>query len=84
MATAQLGKLYGAQTTPHLYIVNAEGQLVYKGGIDGIDSIASNKVEDLARAEPHVKLALAEVAAGRKPTPANTKPYGCSVKHAKG
>lgn len=79
--TGQLGKLYGAQTTPHLYIVNAEGQLVYKGGID---SIASNKVDDLARAEPYVKLALAEVAAGRKPNPANTKPYGCSVKYAKG
>ncbi len=78
--SGQLGKLYGAQTTPHIYIVSPEGQLVYKGGID---SIATNKVEDLARAEPYVKLALAEVAAGRKPNPANTKPYGCSVKYAK-
>ncbi|MDM4764755.1 redoxin domain-containing protein [Pelomonas sp. SE-A7] len=79
--TGQIGKAYGAQTTPHMYIVNPEGQLVYKGGID---SIPSNKVEDLARAEPYVKQALAEMAAGRKPNPANTRPYGCSVKYAKG
>lgn len=79
--TGQLGRLYGAQTTPHIYIVNPLGQLVYKGGID---SIATNKVDDLPQAEPYVKLALGELAAGRKPNPANTKPYGCSVKYAKG
>jgi hypothetical protein len=74
-----IGKLYGAQTSPHLFIVNAQGQLVYKGGID---SIPSTNVDDIARAENYVRLALADVAAGRKVAQASTRPYGCSVKYA--
>lgn len=75
----ELGRLYGAQTTPHLYVIKGDGTLAYKGGID---SIASAKVEDIAKAEPYVKLALADVAAGRKVEKASTRPYGCSVKYA--
>lgn len=75
----ELGKLYGAQTTPHMYVIKADGTLAYKGGID---SIATAKVEDIAKAEPYVKLALADVAAGRKVEKASTRPYGCSVKYA--
>ncbi|RZL34996.1 MAG: redoxin domain-containing protein [Rubrivivax sp.] len=74
-----LGKLYGAQTTPHLYVIKADGTLAYKGGID---SIASADKGDIARAEPYVKQALAAVAAGRKVEKASTRPYGCSVKYA--
>lgn len=79
--SGQIGRAYGAQTTPHLYIVNAQGQLVYKGGID---SIPSAKVEDIAKAQPYVKLALGELAAGGKVSQASTRPYGCSVKYAGG
>ncbi|RZJ13106.1 MAG: redoxin domain-containing protein [Rubrivivax sp.] len=75
----ELGKLYGAQTTPHMYVIKADGTLAYKGGID---SIATAKVEDIAKADPYVKLALADVAAGRKVEKASTRPYGCSVKYA--
>ncbi len=75
----ELGRLYGAQTTPHLYVIKGDGTLAYKGGID---SIPSAKVEDIAKAEPYVKLALADVAAGRKVEKASTRPYGCSVKYA--
>ena len=57
----ELGKLYGAQTTPHMYVIKGDGTLAYKGGID---SIPSAKVDDIAMAEPYVKLALAYVAAG--------------------
>lgn len=78
-AAGTIGKLYGAQTTPHIFIVNADGQLVYKGGID---SIATNKVEDLARAEPYVANALAAIKAGKPIDKASTKPYGCAVKYA--
>lgn len=75
----ELGKLYGAQTTPHMYVIKGDGTLAYKGGID---SIASAKAEDIAKAEPYVTDALAAVAAGRKVEKASTRPYGCSVKYA--
>lgn len=75
----ELGKLYGAQTTPHMYVIKGDGTLAYKGGID---SIATAKVEDIAKAEPYVKLALADVAAGKKVEKASTRPYGCGVKYA--
>ncbi|RTL40952.1 MAG: redoxin domain-containing protein [Burkholderiales bacterium] len=74
-----LGRLYGAQTTPHMFVIKGDGTLVYKGGID---SIASAKPEDIAKAEPYVTEALAAVAAGRKVDKASTRPYGCSVKYA--
>jgi peroxiredoxin len=75
----ELGKLYGAQTTPHMYVIKGDGTLAYKGGID---SIATPKVEDIAKAEPYVTEALAAVATGKKVEKASTRPYGCSVKYA--
>jgi thiol-disulfide isomerase/thioredoxin len=77
--TGTVGRLYGATVTPHLFIVDAQGRLVYKGGID---SIPSARAEDIARAEPYVKLALADLAAGRAIAQPSTRPYGCSVKYA--
>jgi len=74
-----LGRLYGAQTTPHLFVIKGDGTLAYKGGID---SIASSNQGDIAKAEPYVTEALAAVAAGRKVEKASTRPYGCSVKYA--
>ncbi|MBB3295865.1 hypothetical protein FHT39_004545 [Mitsuaria sp. BK045] len=76
--SGQIGKSYGAQTSPHLFIVNPQGVLVYKGGID---SIATAKVDDIPKADPYVKTALGELAAGKKITHASTKPYGCSIKY---
>lgn len=73
-----LGRLYGAQTTPHMYVIKGDGTLAYKGGID---SIPSAKVDDIAKAEPFVTEALAAVAAGRKVEKASTRPYGCAVKY---
>ncbi|MEO6278980.1 redoxin domain-containing protein [Roseateles sp.] len=75
----ELGKLYGAQTTPHMYVIKPDGTLAYKGGID---SIATADKADIAKAEPYVTEALAAVAAGRKVEKASTRPYGCSVKYA--
>lgn len=75
----ELGKLYGAQTTPHMYVIKPDGVLAYKGGID---SLATADKADIAKAEPYVKEALAAVAAGRKIDKASTRPYGCSVKYA--
>ncbi len=75
----KIGRLYGAQTTPHMYIVTPDGTLVYKGGID---SIPSAKKEDLAKAENYVRTALAALEAGKKVANPSTRPYGCTVKYA--
>jgi len=75
----KIGKLYGAQTTPHIFIVNADGQLVYKGGID---SIPTANQADLPKAENYVTSALKAISAGKPIEKASTKPYGCSVKYA--
>lgn len=75
----KLGRLYGAQTSPHLFIIDPAGTLIYKGGID---SIPSAKKEDLAKADSYLRLAFADLAAGRKIAQASTQPYGCSIKYA--
>lgn len=75
----KVGKLYGAQTTPHIFIIDAQGQLVYKGGID---SIASTKQQDIEKAEPYVANAIKAVTSGQRVATPSTKPYGCSVKYA--
>jgi hypothetical protein len=74
-----IGKLYGATNTPQFFIIDPQGVLVYKGGID---SIPSADQSDIAKAENYISAALADLAAGRKIAKSNTKPYGCSVKYA--
>jgi len=76
--TGTLGRLYGAQTTPHMFIVDPEGTLIYAGGID---SIASADVADIAKARPHLQIALNEALADKPISQPLTKPYGCSVKY---
>jgi hypothetical protein len=73
-----VGKAYAAKTTPHMYVINAEGTLVYAGAID---SVRSTKAADIAGAENYVKAALAAVKAGTPVATASTQPYGCSVKY---
>ena len=74
-----IGKLYGATNTPQFFIIDTQGVLVYKGGID---SIPSADQSDIAKAENYISAALADLDAGRKIAKSNTKPYGCSVKYA--
>lgn len=73
-----VGRAYGAKTTPHMYIIDADGVLRYNGAID---SIPSADIGDLDQAEQYVELALAELAAGRPVSRPLTQPYGCSVKY---
>src|SRR5262245_36646536 len=73
-----MGRAYGAKTTPHMYIITPEGKLAYNGAID---SIQSNRVEDIPKATNYVNAALASLKAGKAPDPALTVPYGCSVKY---
>lgn len=72
-----VGRAYGARTTPHMYVVE-KGVMRYMGGID---SIASANDADIADAEPYVELALNSVLEGKPVATAVTRPYGCSVKY---
>jgi hypothetical protein len=76
--TGALGRLYGAKTTPHLFVITAEGTLAYNGAID---SIRSPKKEDIAKATNYVREALSSVKAGKPVAKATSEPYGCSVKY---
>jgi peroxiredoxin len=76
-----IGRAYGARTTPHMYIVDAKGVLVYAGAID---NKPSSNPADIPTATNHVKVALADLKAGRPPSAPITRPYGCSVKYASG
>ncbi len=74
----KIGKAYGARTTPHLYIVDGKGMLVYAGGIDSIPSASAS---DIPKATNFVKASLTEMANGKAISNAVTRPYGCSVKY---
>ncbi|HMO98456.1 MAG TPA: thioredoxin family protein [Kiritimatiellia bacterium] len=73
-----VGRKYGARTTPHMYVIDPEGLLVYQGAID---SIRSTNPEDIEGAENYVVAALAQHMAGEAVVNAQTTPYGCSVKY---
>jgi peroxiredoxin len=77
--TGALGHLYGAQATPHMYVISADGELVYMGAID---DVPSTDVSDIVRAKNYVAAAVEEVKAGKRVTVPTTKAYGCSVKYA--
>lgn len=75
--TGETGRAYGAKTTPHMYVIDEEGTLLYDGAIDD---------DPLGRAAPdertnYVERALAAHAGGETVTLATTKPYGCTVKY---
>ncbi len=73
-----VGRAYGAKTTPHMYVIDGDGRLVYMGGID--DRATTNPA-DIKGADNYVAAALADVAAGRAVATPTARPYGCSVKY---
>jgi peroxiredoxin len=74
----KIGHLYDARTTPHMFIVNPEGTLVYMGGID---NKPTTNLADIKTAKNYVRAALDSVEAGKPVENAVTRPYGCSVKY---
>jgi peroxiredoxin len=76
--SGEVGHLYGARTTPHMYIIDGRGELVYIGAID--DDPRGGKGDE---ATNYVAAALDQALAGNAVTTAETKPYGCSVKYKK-
>ncbi len=73
-----LGHAYGARTTPHMYVITAKGTLAYQGAIDDRPTPAP---ESLNGATAYVRLALADVKAGKPIATGQTTPYGCSIKY---
>lgn len=76
--SGDIGKAYGARTTPHMYIVDEDGTLLYAGGID--DKPTSNP-DDIATSTNYVRQAMAELEAGKAVSVTASRPYGCSVKY---
>ena len=75
---SEAGRAYAAKTTPHMFVVDPKGNVVYAGAID--DKRSSNPA-DVKTAKNYVRAALTEATAGRPVTVASTTPYGCSVKY---
>ncbi len=76
--SGKVGQLYGARTTPHMYIVSPHGQLIYAGAID---SIPSASVDDIKTATNYVRQGLNEALGGKAVSVASSRAYGCSVKY---
>lgn len=76
--TGEIGKLYGAKTTPHMFVINKEGNVAYMGAIDSDSSFKQSSIED---ATNYVTAALNSLNAGEEIEVTSTKPYGCSVKY---
>ncbi len=77
-AEGKIGHAYGARTTPHMFVINAKGTLVYKGAID--DKPSANH-DDVPIARNYVREALNAVSTGKPADPDSTRAYGCSVKY---
>lgn len=75
----KVGRAYGARTTPHMYIIDSKGTLVYAGAID---SKPTSRASDIPGATNHVNQALADLQAGKPVSVAATQPYGCTVKYS--
>jgi peroxiredoxin len=79
--SGQIGRAYGARTTPHMYVIDTQGKLAYAGAID---SKATANPADIKTATNYVNQALAETLGGKPVSTPTTQAYGCSVKYASG
>jgi len=76
--SGEIGKLYGAKTTPHMFVIDAEGKIAYAGAIDSDSSFKQSSIEG---ATNYVTAALESLEKGEEIAVNSTKPYGCSVKY---
>ncbi|PSQ97931.1 MAG: thioredoxin family protein [Bacteroidetes bacterium SW_9_63_38] len=77
--SGEVGRTYGATVTPHMYVINPEGTLIYKGGID--DKPTTDEA-DVKGATNYVKTALTQAMNGNEVDPKTAAPYGCTIKYA--
>ncbi len=78
--TGSIGRLYEAKTTPHIFVIDPTGKLIYQGAID--DKPTTDQ-EDLKGARNYLNESLTAAMAGKPVPVASTRPYGCSVKYAR-
>ena len=76
--SGEIGSEYGAKTTPHMFVIDPQGKLIYAGAID---DKATTDADDVKAAKNYVSAALTEAMAGQPVEVASTRPYGCSVKY---
>jgi peroxiredoxin len=76
--SGEIGRLYSAKTTPHMFVIDPTGKLIYAGAID---SKATTDTSDVKTAKNYVSAALTEAMAGQPVEVASTRPYGCAVKY---
>jgi hypothetical protein len=76
--TGKIGHLYEAKTTPHMFVIDPKGKLIYEGAID---DHASTDQADIPNSKNYVSEALTEAMAGKPVAEPVTRPYGCSVKY---
>jgi peroxiredoxin len=77
-ADGKVGRAYGAKNTPHMFVINPDGKIIYEGAID---SKASPDPGDIPNSTNYVKVALDESMSGKPVTTPSSRPYGCSVKY---
>lgn len=77
-ADGAVGRAYGAATTPHMFVIDAEGKIAYQGAIDSKRSVNSDDIEN---ADNYVKAAVMSLLDGKAVEVTDTKSYGCSVKY---
>ena len=77
-ASGKIGKLYDAKTTPHMFVIDTNGNIAYAGAIDNNPSPNPNVI---AKSENYVLAAIKDLKAGRSVAKSQTQPYGCAVKY---
>lgn len=73
-----MGRAYGAKTSPHMIVINPQGVVIYNGAID---DKPTTDVADVKSAKNYVTAALAQARRGQKVSVSRTQPYGCAVKY---
>ena len=76
--TGTMGRAYGAKTSPHMFVIDPKGVLIYNGAID---DKPTSKLRDVPGARNYVSEALTESMAGKQVSVTTTVPYGCGVKY---
>ena len=74
----KIGRAYGARTTPHMFVIDAEGVLVYSGALSD-----DKHIEEGADAQTHVMRVMTQLENGEEISPSYVQPWGCSVKYAR-
>ena len=79
--SGEVGKMYKAKTTPHMYIIDENQKLQYQGAIDNMGRTGALFNTDLSKAKNYVVAAMNDLASGLSVQESKTRPYGCSIKY---